>query len=91
MIDGVVSVAAGLLGFLDYLVPTATQNVCIDVEEGISDLYIAGLALLDGILAIHGHMSACASVGALATLERYCSITSESVSLSRLASFLRIS
>jgi hypothetical protein len=58
MIGGMVSVAAGLLGFLDYLVPTATQNVCIDVEEGISDLYIAGLALLGGILAIHGHMKA---------------------------------
>jgi hypothetical protein len=54
----VVSVAAGLLGFLDYLVSTATQNVCIDVEEGISDLYIAGLALLGGLLAIYGHMKA---------------------------------
>ena len=53
MIGGVVSMAAGLLGFFDYLVPTATQNVCIDVEEGISDLYIAGLALLGGILAIY--------------------------------------
>ncbi len=48
--------AAGLLGFLDYLVPTATQNVCIDVGEGISDLYIAGLALLGGLLAIYSHM-----------------------------------
>jgi hypothetical protein len=56
VIGGVVSVAAGLLGFLDYLVPTATQNLCIDVEEGISDLYIAALALLGGILAIHGRI-----------------------------------
>jgi hypothetical protein len=55
MIGGLISVAAGLLGFFDYLVPTATQNVCIDVEEGISDLYIAGLALLGGILAVYGH------------------------------------
>lgn len=54
MIGGLISVAAGLLGFFDYLVPTATQNVCIDVEEGISDLYIAGLALLGGILVIYG-------------------------------------
>jgi hypothetical protein len=38
--------------------PTAIQNVCIDVEEGISDLYIAGLALLDGTLAIYGRVKA---------------------------------
>ena len=37
---------------------TAAQNVCIDVEEGISDLYIASLALLGGILAIHGSRKA---------------------------------
>jgi hypothetical protein len=58
VIGGVVAVVAGLLGFLDYLVPTTTQNVCIDVEEGITDLYIAGLALLGGILALHGRIKA---------------------------------
>ena len=52
VIGSVISIAAGLLGFLDYFVPTATQNVCIDVEEGISDLYVAGLALIGGILAL---------------------------------------
>jgi hypothetical protein len=52
MIGGVVSIAAGFLGFLDYMVPMASQDICIDVEEGISDLYIAGLALVGGILAI---------------------------------------
>ena len=56
VIGGVVAVVAGLLGFLDYLVPT--QIVCIDVEEGITDLYIAGLALLGGILALHGRIKA---------------------------------
>ncbi len=58
VIGGGISVAAGLLGLLDYMVPTATQNVCIDVEEGIVDLYIAGLALLGGIVAIYGDTKA---------------------------------
>ena len=52
VIGGVVSIAAGFLGFLDYMVPMASQDMCIDVEEGISDLYIASLALVGGILAI---------------------------------------
>lgn len=52
VIGGGISIAAGLLGFLDYFVSTATQNVCIDVEEGVSDRYVASLALLGGILAL---------------------------------------
>jgi hypothetical protein len=58
VIGGAVSVAAGLLGFADYIIPAESQDMCIDMEEGISDLYIAGLALLGGIVAIHGRIKA---------------------------------
>ena len=56
VVGGLTAVAAGLIGFLDYFVPSTTQNLCIDVEEGISDLYVAGLALFGGILAIYGRV-----------------------------------
>jgi hypothetical protein len=34
VIGGVVSIAAGFLGLLDYMVPMASQDMCIDGKKG---------------------------------------------------------
>jgi hypothetical protein len=51
--------------FLFYLTPLIflhlpifPNNLPSRVEEGITDLYVAGLALLGGILALHGRIKA---------------------------------
>ena len=55
-LGGVIALTAGLLGFWDYAVPSVTQNLCVDVEEGMSDLYVAALALLGGIMTLYGRV-----------------------------------
>ncbi len=50
-----ISVLAACLGFWDYVSPTENQDLCIDVEEGATDLYIAGLALIGGLVTLYGH------------------------------------
>lgn len=56
MLGSLMSLAAGILGFYDYFVPTASLPGLIDLEENLSDLYIAGLALIGGILGIRGNL-----------------------------------
>ncbi len=53
-IGGAISVFAAYLGFWDYVSPTENQDMCIDVEEGATDLYIAGLALIGGLITLYG-------------------------------------
>lgn len=55
-IGGAVSVLAACC-FWDYVDrPTDHEDLCIDVEEGISDLEIAGLALLGGLFTLYGSL-----------------------------------
>ncbi len=54
-VGGAISVLAAALGFWDYVSPTENQDMCIDVEEGATDLYIAGLALIGGLVTLYGH------------------------------------
>ncbi|MCI0353348.1 MAG: hypothetical protein L0Z53_28345 [Acidobacteriales bacterium] len=56
MIGGILSLAGGILGFYDYFVPPASLQGLIDLEENLSDLYIAGLALVGGILGIRSSL-----------------------------------
>jgi hypothetical protein len=55
-IGSVLSLAAGILGFYDYFVPPANLQGLVDLEENLSDLYIAGLALVGGILGARGSL-----------------------------------
>jgi hypothetical protein len=55
-VGGAISVFAAYLGFWDYVSPTENQDLCIDVEEGATDLYIAGLALIGGLVTLYGHL-----------------------------------
>lgn len=56
MLGSLLSVAAGIFGFYDYFLPPASEAGIIDVEENLSDLYIAGLALIGGLLGIYGNV-----------------------------------
>ncbi|MGH8658901.1 MAG: hypothetical protein ACREV4_10650 [Gammaproteobacteria bacterium] len=56
MVGSILSLAAGILGFYDYFVPPASLQGLIDLEENLSDLYIAGLALVGGILGFRGSL-----------------------------------
>jgi hypothetical protein len=55
-VGAAISLLAAYLGFWDYVSPTENQDMCIDVEEGASDLYIAGLALIGGLMTLYGHL-----------------------------------
>jgi hypothetical protein len=54
-VGAAISLLAAYLGFWDYVSPTENQDMCIDVEEGATDLYIAGLALIGGLMTLYGH------------------------------------
>lgn len=51
------SISAGIFGFYDYFVPTTFQGSMIDLEENLSDLYIAGLALVGGLFGLYGNLN----------------------------------
>ena len=55
VIGGAVSLLAAYLGFWDYVQPSESDDLCIDTEEGATDLEIAGLALIGGLVTLYGH------------------------------------
>ena len=55
VIGGAVSLLAAYLGFWDYIQPSESDDLCIDTEEGATDLEIAGLALIGGLVTLYGH------------------------------------
>lgn len=55
LVGASVSLLAAFLGFWDYLQPSESGDMCIDVEEGMTDIEIAGLALLGGLITLYGH------------------------------------
>ena len=55
VIGGGVSLLAAYLGFWDYIQPSESDDLCIDTEEGATDLEIAGLALIGGLVTLYGH------------------------------------
>ncbi|MDQ3564944.1 MAG: hypothetical protein M3436_12635 [Pseudomonadota bacterium] len=55
VIGGAISLLAAYLGFWDYIQPSESGDLCIDTEEGATDLEIAGLALIGGLVTLYGH------------------------------------
>lgn len=56
MVGSILSLVAGILGFYDYFVPASGLQGLVDLEENLSDLYIAALALIGGLLGIRGNL-----------------------------------
>jgi hypothetical protein len=47
------SVTGGIAGFYDYFAHSALNDMCIDTEEEFTDVYIAGMALLGGLIGMY--------------------------------------
>jgi hypothetical protein len=50
-----VSLFAAFLGFWDYVQPSESADMCFDVEEGMTDLEVASMALLGGLISLYAH------------------------------------